>query len=39
MLKIDNKYKEEFFDENMIKQSELLPKKIEKSLEKGKLII
>ena len=38
MLKIDNKYQEEFFDENMIKQSELLPKKIEKSLEKGKLI-
>ena len=38
MSKIDNKYKEEFFDDNMIKQSELLPKKIEKSLEKGKLI-
>jgi len=38
MLKIDNKYKEEFFDENTIKQIEFLPKKIEKSLEKGKLI-
>ena len=38
MLKIDNKYKEEFFDENMIKQIEFLPKKIEKSLEKGKII-
>ena len=36
LLLIDNKFKEEFFDENMIKQAEILPKKIEKSLEKGK---
>ena len=38
LLLIDNKFKEEFFDENMIKQAEILPKKIEKSLEKIKLI-
>lgn len=35
---VENKYNKEFFDENIIKQSESLPKKIEKSLEKGKLI-
>ena len=39
VAKIDKKYKEEFFDENMIKESQSLPKKIEKSLEKGKFII
>ena len=32
------KFKEKFFDENLIKQSEHLPKKIEKSLERGKII-
>ena len=35
---IDNKYNEKYFDENLVKQSVLLPKKIEKSLEKGKLL-
>ena len=29
---VENKYNKEFFDENIIKQSESLPKKIEESL-------
>ena len=39
LSKIDNIFQEEFFEENLIKKSELLPKKIENSLEKGKSII
>ena len=35
---IDSKYDENYFDENLIKKGELLPKKIEKSLEKGKVL-
>ena len=38
LSKIDEAFNEEYFDENLIKQSENLPKKIEISLEKGKMI-
>ena len=36
---IDNEYNEKYFDANLIKKNELLPKKIEKYLKKGKLLI
>ena len=38
LLKIDETFNEEYFDENLIKQSDNLPKKIEVCLEKGKII-
>ena len=38
LLQIDNIYNDKFFNENIIKEGEKLPKKIKFSLEKGKLI-
>ena len=38
LLEVDNKYKDLFGNENIIKESEKLPNKIKLSLEKGKLI-
>ena len=38
LLEVDQKYNELFFNENIVKNSEKLPKKIKISLEKGKLI-
>ena len=38
LLDIDKKFNKEFFDEDIIKQSEKLPSKVKISLEKGKLI-
>ena len=38
LLEVDQKYNELFFNENIVKDSEKLPKKIKISLEKGKLI-
>ena len=38
LSKIDKAFNEEYFDESLIKQSDNLPKKIELSLEKGKMI-
>ena len=38
LLEVDNKYKDLFGDENIIKESEKLPNKIKLSLEKGKLL-
>ena len=38
LLEVDNKYKDIFVNEDIIKESEKLPNKIKLSLEKGKLI-
>ena len=38
LLQIDNKYEEIFFDKDYIHETEKLPEKINKSLEKGKII-
>ena len=38
LLEIDNIYNNKYFDENIIKKGEKLPKQIKLSLEKGKLI-
>ena len=38
LLDVDQKYDELFFNENIVKDCEKLPKKIKNSLEKGKLI-
>ena len=38
LMNLDNKFDELYYNENSIKESEKLPKKIEISLEKGKLI-
>ena len=38
ILEVDNKFKDLFGNENIIKESERLPNKIKLSLEKGKLI-
>ena len=38
LLEIDNIYKEKYFNEDIIKKGEILPKQIKLSLEKGKLI-
>ena len=38
LLIVNNKFEEEFFDEKIIKECEKLPNKINKSLEKGKII-
>ena len=38
LAKIDEKYNEEFFEENLIKQNDIELQKIELSLEKGKMI-
>ena len=37
LLEVDKKYDELFFKEDIVKESEKLPDKIEKSLEKGKI--
>ena len=38
LLEVDNLYNNKFFDENIIKIGEKLPKQIRQSLEKGKII-
>ena len=38
LLDIDNEYDNKYFKEDLIKQSEKLPKKIKKSIDKGKII-
>ena len=38
LLIVDNKFEEEFFSERIIKECEKLPNKVNKSLEKGKII-
>ena len=38
LLEVDNKYKDLFFNDDIIKESEKLPNKIKTSLEKGKII-
>ena len=38
LLDVDNLYNNKFFDENIIKKAEKLPKKIKESIEKGKII-
>ena len=38
LLDIDNKYDNKFFKEDLIKESERLPNKIKKSIDKGKII-
>ena len=38
LLEIDNLYKSKYFDENIIKKGDKIPKQIKLSLEKGKLI-
>ena len=38
LLEIDNIYNNKYFDENIIKKGEKLPKQIKLSIEKGKLI-
>ena len=38
LLDIDNKYDNTYFKEDLIKESEKLPNKIKKSIEKGKII-
>ena len=38
LLEIDNLYKTKYFNEDIIKKAEKLPKQIKISLEKGKLI-
>ena len=38
LLEIDKLFNEKYFDENIIRKGEKLPKKIKSSLEKGKLI-
>jgi tryptophanyl-tRNA synthetase len=39
LLEVDNKFNECYFSENLIKDSEKLPKSIIKNLEKGKLLL
>ena len=38
LLKVDNLYNNNYFNEDIIKKGEKLPKKIKSSLERGKLL-